>query len=165
MLLDGNNMIELLSLPEWDDRILDMLEEFGEERPVYDPESTSFITPQGYGFEMMFTTRLHTEKQKEMAGQGNLFLSQIVLHDDTTIKLPFGIAMGDDYESISQKIGKKVDYKNKYDDTRLTWLLDDGEKKYFLGCNFEDNSFHELKRLSLTLFDKEMNYRGLIPNG
>ncbi|MDD3597417.1 hypothetical protein [Sulfuricurvum sp.] len=34
MLLDGNNMIELLSLPEWDERILDMLEEFGEERPV-----------------------------------------------------------------------------------------------------------------------------------
>ncbi|WP_320033433.1 hypothetical protein [Halarcobacter sp.] len=165
MKLDGNNMIELLSLPEWDEKIIDMLEEFGEERPVYNPEqSYVFVTLKDYGLEMMFETDCLTPKQKEHAGEGNLWLNQIVFNDETTIKLPFNLEIGDNYETISKKIGKKADYTNKYDDTRLTWLLDDGEKKYFLGCNFDDQSFNTLKRISLTLYDKEINYRGLVPN-
>ncbi|XOB63271.1 hypothetical protein ACMC56_05540 [Campylobacterota bacterium DY0563] len=169
MLLDGNNMIELLSLPEWDEKIIDMLEEFGEERPVYDPNDTTiFIKPAGYDIEMMFDDWIITDKQKEMAGQGNLYFNQIILKNTTKIKFPFGIEAVDNYKTISKKIGKKADYTNKYDDTRLTWLLDDGEKKYFLGCNFDDQSFNTLKRISLTLYDKEIDYfdedGGLVPN-
>ncbi len=165
MLIDGNNMIELLSLPEWDDRILDMLEEFGEKRPVYDPNDTTiFIKPAGYDIEMMFDARNRTEKQKEMAGQGNLYFNQIILKNITTIKLPFSIEMGDNYETISKKIGKKADYTNKYDSVSRHWLLDDGEKQYFLNCDFTDENLITWNSIWFTLFDKEMNYRGLIPN-
>lgn len=169
MLLDGNNMIELLSLPEWDERILDMLEEFGEERPVYDPNDTTiFIKPAGYDIEMMFDDWTTTEKQKKMAGQGNLFLSQISLKNTTKIKLPFGIEAGDNYETISKKIGKKADYTNKYDSVSRHWLLDDGEKQYFLNCVFSDENLIKWNKIWFDLYDKEIDYfdedGGLVPN-
>lgn len=165
MLIDGNNMIELLSLPEWDDRILDMLEEFGEERPVYDPNDTTiFIKPAGYDIEMMFDESCHTLRQKEDVGQGNLYFNQITLNYTTKIKLPFGIKAGDNYETISQKIGKKADYKNRYITHYYHWVLDDGKKTYSLNCDFTDESLTSWNQIWFQLHDKDRNYRGLIPN-
>ena len=70
MLLDGNNMIELLSLPEWDERIVAMLEEFGEERPVYNPHDTTiFITRKDYGFEIMFDDWTITKNKRRWQGK------------------------------------------------------------------------------------------------
>ena len=164
MLIDGNNMIELLSLPEWDDRVLDMLEEFGEERPkVIDGNTTIFITRKDYGFEMMFDEVVSTKKQIEMEGQGNLYLNQIVLKRETKIKLPFDINVNDNYKTIAKKIGKKANYKNKHRDEKLHWLLDDGEKKYFIGIDFENNSYEKIYKISMTLYKDTINYRGLIP--
>ena len=123
MLIDGNNMIELLSLPEWDDRVLDMLEEFGEERPkVIDGNTTIFITRKDYGFEMMFDEVVSTKKQIEMEGQGNLYLNQIVLKRETKIKLPFGIETSDNYEVICTKIGRKANGKNKFVKNQFHWV-------------------------------------------
>ncbi|WP_428746076.1 hypothetical protein [Sulfurimonas sp.] len=163
MKLDGNNMIELLSLPEWDERVVAMLEEFGEERPVYNPEDrTVFIKPEGYFLELMFEDDAMTSKQKEHAGEGNLYLNQIILSNKTTIKLPFNLEIGDDYDTVVKKVGVKADYKNKYGDETLHWLLDDGEKKYFLNIDFEDNLYKKLKQLSIIPYSDSINYRGHI---
>ncbi|MBU3013275.1 hypothetical protein KO488_00805 [Poseidonibacter lekithochrous] len=152
MLLDGNNMIEMLSLPEWDDRVLDMLEEFGEERPkVIDGNTTIFITRKDYGFEMMFDEVASTEKQKENIGQGNLYFNQIILKNDTKIKLPFGIETSDNYEAICKKIGKKADSKNKYVKNRFRWILNDKEKEYFINIVFTDEKLLIIERFSIGL--------------
>ncbi|WP_428746075.1 hypothetical protein [Sulfurimonas sp.] len=163
MLIDGNNMIELLSLPEWDERVVAMLEEFGEERPVYNPEqSYVFITLKDYGLEMMFETDALTPKQKENEGQGNLYLNQISLSNKTTIKLPFDLEIGDDYDTVVKKLGKDANYENSDTKELLYWLLDDGEKKYFINVNFEDASYEKLKNIFLDPYSEDIEYFGCI---
>jgi hypothetical protein len=159
MLIDGNKMIEALGLPEWDDRVLDILEEFGEERPVLDDDKDIFIIwmkPEGYGIVLMFDDMERNNQQRE-ASTGDVYLGQVVFNENTTMKLPFGIEMGDDKDTIEKKIGEKAYAQNNFSDNRFHWLLDDGEKKYFFNCDFtlEKNSLEEI---SLILFDEEKEY-------
>jgi hypothetical protein len=167
MLIDGNSMIEMLGLPEWDDRIIAMLEEFGEDRPVYDPENTTlFIDPEGYSISMMFDTVVSTKKQKEMEGEKNLYFNQIILNNETTILLPFDIKMQDSYEAIRKKLEGKAEaeYKNKNEERdAFYWLLNDGDKKYFINIFFTNSKLSEIETLSITLYKEHLNYRGLIP--
>jgi hypothetical protein len=159
MLIDGNKMIEVLGLPEWDDRVLDILEEFGEERPVLDDDKdifTIWMKPEGYGIELMFDDIEINNKQRE-ASTGDVYLNQVVFNENTTMKLPFGIEMGDDKETIEKKIGEKAYAQNNFSDNRFHWLLDDGKKKYFLNCSFKILN-KDLKKISFILFDEEEEY-------
>ncbi len=162
MLIDGNKMIEILGLPEWDDRVLAVLEEFGEERPILDDDKdvfTVWMQPNGYGIELMFDDTCNNNKQRNDS-EGNIYLNQISFDEDSTIQLPFGIEIGDSKEIIEKKIGQKAYAINEYND--LHWLLDDGEKKYFINCSFEDDRQEKLDSLMLDLFDEELGYSGLI---
>jgi hypothetical protein len=157
MLIDGNKMIEILGLPEWDERVLDILEEFEEERPELENDDDIyplFKNIKEYGINLMFNDVGDNIKQRNDS-EGNIYLNTINLKSTTTIKLPFGIEMGDDKDTIEKKIGEKVYAKNDFLDNRLHWLLDDGEKKYFLTCNFNNQ---KLENLDLALFDEEVEY-------
>ena len=161
MLIDGNKMIEILGLPEWDDRVLDVLEAFGEERPVLDDEKdifTVWMQPDGYGIELMFDGNCKLEQHQDVGSTGSAYLNQISFDEDTTMPLPFGIEMGDSKEIIEKKIGQKAYSKNNKNNNKLDWLLDDGEKKYFIHCTFEDNSYEILTDIWLSLFNKDANY-------
>jgi hypothetical protein len=159
MLIDGNKMIEILGLPEWDDRVLDILEEFGEERPVLDDDKdifTIWMKPERYGIELMFDENCKLNQYKDIGFTGSAYLNQISFDEDTTMQLPFGIKIGDSKEIIEKKIGQTAYALNEYND--LHWLLDDGEKKYFINCSFEDDTQEKLDSLMLDLFNEEIKY-------
>ena len=163
MLIDGNKMIEVLGLPEWDDKIIDIIEEFGEERPTLDEDTfTVWMRPDGYDVELAFDDTCNNVQQREREGERNIYLNQISVEEDTTLKLPFEIEMGDNYDTITSKIGIKAYAKNKLMDYRFHWLLEDNTKKYFLNCEFTDNTAKSLEKLDLGLFDPKMNYSGMI---
>lgn len=159
MLIDGNNMIEMLSLPEWDDRIIDMLEEFAEKRPVLGINDTDvFIMPDGYNLQMMFDERCITDDQLKLKSGGNLYLNQISINQPSKIILPFKLEFSDSYEIMSQKIGRKPDFRNKRKKEKFNWLLEDDSKKYFLHVEFEDEDLKACKEVYLSLFDGKANY-------
>lgn len=159
MLIDGNKMIEILGLPEWDERVLDILEEFEEERPELENDDDIyplFKNIKEYGINLMFNDVGDNIKQRNDS-EGNIYLNTINLKSITAMKLPFGIEMGDDKETIEKKIGEKAYAQNNFSDNRFHWLLDDGEKKYFLNCSFKILN-KDLKKISFILFDEEEEY-------
>jgi len=164
MIFEGNNIITLLSLPEWDERILKMLEEFNEERPTLnDMEPTHFIEPKGYFISLNFDTDCMTDKQKENAKQGNIYLNQIILEEKTPLKLPFGIKMGDSYFDIETKIGVEAAFINENFPAQLQWTLKDADKTYQFFCIFEDEDFKSLTEIFIRPFDNKIEYTARIP--
>jgi hypothetical protein len=106
MLIDGNKMIEIIGLPEWDERILDILEEFGEERPVLDDDKdifTIWMKPEGYGIVLMFDDMEINNKQRE-ASTGDVYLNQVSFDEDTTMQLPLRL-----FRSIKTSYQSKCD--------------------------------------------------------
>jgi hypothetical protein len=160
MLIDGNKMIEILGLPEWDDRVLDILEEFGEERPELEDEDDIyplFKYIEKINVQFMFNDIGDNIKQRNDS-EGNIYLNQILFDENTKVDLPFNLEIGDSKETIEKKIGEKAYSKNNRKENKLNWLLDDGEKKYFIHCTFEDNEHTNLVGIWLSLFDEEINY-------
>jgi len=165
MIFEGNNIITLLSLPEWDERILKMLEEFNEERPTLNDmnKSTHFTEPKGYFISLNFDSDCMTDKQKENAKQGNIYLNQITLKEKTPLKLPFGIKMGDSYFDIEAKIGAEAEFINEYVPTQLQWTLKDTDKSYQFFCIFKDTDFKSLIKIFMRPLDNESKYMARIP--
>lgn len=165
MIFEGNNIITLLSLPEWDERILTMLEEFNEERPTLNniDKSTHFTEPTDYFISLNFDEQSLTDKQKENAKQGNIYLNQITLKEKTPLKLPFGIKMGDSYFDIEKKIGLEANFINEYLPTQVQWILRDEDKDYEFFCIFNNENFESLVKIFMRPLDKEANYMARIP--
>ncbi|WP_428737578.1 hypothetical protein [Sulfurimonas sp.] len=147
MRLDGNNMIELLSLSKHDKRIVEMLEELGKYSAINESqESTIFVPLENYGAEIMFDSKNCVTKQPT-----KLHLNQIKLTSQTSIKLPFDLNIGDDYQTVVKKIGQEESYKNKFMNNRLHWDMNDGLKKYKMNINFKSTDLQELEKITLVL--------------
>jgi len=165
MIFEGNNIIMLLSLPEWDDRVLKMLEEFNEERPTLNDmdKSTHFTDPEGYFVSLNFDSNCMTNKQKENAKQGNIYLNQITLKSKTPLKLPFGIEMGDSYFDIESKIGVEAEFINEYMQTQIHWILTDVDKSYQFFCIFNNENFESLIQIFIRPVNNDTNYSARKP--
>ena len=158
-MIDGNRLVEVLSLPSHDKRVLDLLKELGLKRPVkdenYDGVSIIMEDPSGQeGFELDFDEDCETQKQKERAyGNVDFYFNGVTIFPSDAISPPFGIQWSDSYEEVKAILGKKADYLNE--DKNKIWILDDDEKKYILNINFKDN---KVARITLLPYNFDIKY-------
>lgn len=146
MTIDKNTFIEILSLPEWDERILSILEYLELERPsIEEGEIDCFRTSEKYGIEMLFDSTCTTEIQKEMENQGNLYLNQISFSKDTPFVLPFDLTMEDNYDTVISKMGRVPDKKSRGSDTSFRWDIEDENKEIRFICEFNDKHLNSLQ--------------------
>lgn len=161
-MIDGNRLVEALSLPSHDKRVLDLLKELGLKRPVkdenYDGVSIIMEDPSGEErFEVYFNEKCETERQKKgVYGNVDFYLSAIAVKNSHFISPPFGIEWSDSYEEVKAILGKKANYKNekKY---RKIWLLKDNEKEYLNNIRFSKN-YSTLENFLLKSHDNEIKY-------
>ena len=160
MKINGDRLVEALSLPSHDKRVLDLLKDLGLKRPVkdenYDYVSIILTDPTGEeSFEIDFDEDCKTEKQKSGAyGNIDFYLNGIAIHSNSKITPPFEINWDDDYQNIKAKIGKRADFLNKYG--HKLWLLEDSEKKYLLNVAFLENG--TAKKYTLLPYNEDRTY-------
>ncbi len=159
-MIDGNRLVEALSLPSHDKRVLNLLKDLGLKRPVKDEDYNGVVLtmedPSGKErFEIDFDEKAKTKKQKEGAyGNVDFYLNAISISPSDFISPPFGIQWSDSYEEVKAILGKKADYKNKYNDK--IWILDDNEKRYILNINFDEN---QITSVALLPYNFDIKYR------
>jgi len=158
-MIDGNRLVEALSLPSHDKRVLALLKELGLKRPAkdenYDGVSIILEDPSGQeGFEIDFDEDHETEKQKKgFYGNADFYLNGITIFPSDSISPPFGIQWSDSYEEVKAILGRKADYINE--DKNKIWILEDDEKKYILNMNFKDD---QIVRITLLPYNSDIKY-------
>ena len=164
-MIDGNRLVEVLSLPSHDKKVLELLKELGLKRPVkdenYDGVSIVMEDPSGKErFEIYFDEDTETEKQKKgIYGNVDFYLNGATVRKSDGILPPFGIEWSDSYEEIKAILGKKADLTNKYKDK--IWLLEDDEKKYLLNMGFTTEEW-KIKEWGISSYNNDRQYKMLI---
>jgi len=149
MEITENTFIDILGLPDWDDRVLEILEVLELDRPeVKEGEVYAYLSSSKYDIALMFDYDSITLEQKAMEDAGNLYLNQITFNENTTLILPYNIHMGDNYNTIVNKIGRKTDLPEEYINDSCGWEFD---MPYWLSCTFEDKAMKSLKKLFIRI--------------
>ena len=124
MKITKDTFMDILGLPEWDDRVIAVLEQLELEKPVVkEGEVYAYLSSKKYGIDLMFDYDCITPEQKEMEENANLYLNQISFEENTSLLLPFGINMGDSYDTIVEKVGREPDIQASAYDERFMWDL------------------------------------------
>ena len=161
-MIDGNRLVEALSLPSHDKRVLELLKDLGLKRPVkdenYDGVSIIMEDPSGKEqFEVYFNEKCETEKQKQgFYGNVDFYLNAIAVKNSNIISPPFAIEWSDSYEEVKAILDKKANYKNdkKY---RKIWILEDAEKKYLYDIRFS-KEYSKIENFLLKSHNNERKY-------
>ena len=159
-MIDGNRLVEALSLPSHDKRVLELLKELGLKRPVKDENYDGVVLTmedpsEEERFEIDFDEKCKTEKQKEGAyGNVDFYLNAIAVQNTDFITPPFGIDWSDSYEEVKSILESKADYTNKYNDK--IWILNDDEKKYILNISFGEN---KISSITLLPYNFDIKYK------
>lgn len=156
MKLDGSKLIELLTLPEWDEKVQNLLKEIGEKRPkLNENEYSTFVTSKEYGLEWVFTEESITKEQKENCNEGNLYFNCITFYPTEKTILPFLIEDSDTYDEIEKKIGKEALYGNQHIPEMVTWKLIKNDKKYCFRILFSNKNLNEMLYILVAPFNEE----------
>ena len=162
-MIDGNRLVEALSLPSHDKRVLELLKELGLKRPVKDEnyDGVSILeelnNEKGY---FTFDEKCETKKQKDKAyGAVDFYLNGITIQSSDFISPPFGIGWSDSYEEVKAILGRKADFTNKY--KHKIWILDDDEKKYLLNIAFTQNGV-SIRKWGVSPYDDDFQYKMLV---
>jgi hypothetical protein len=141
MEITENTFIDILGLPEWDERVIDLLEYLELERPIPKKGETDiFLKAEKYDIELFFDEIVTVPEQEKFAESGTLFLDQISFDMNTSLPLPFGITKEDNYQDIVEKIGKETDTPSKYIDNNCGWqLLNNDNIDYWFSVIFNNN--------------------------
>ena len=158
MEITKDTFMDILGLPEWDDRVIAVLKQLELEKPVVkEGEVYAYLSSKKYGIDLMFDYDCITPEQKEMEENANLYLSQVSFIEETPLPLPFGIVLGDCYNTIVEKIGKTTDTEEKYLDDSCEWELLINNTPFSLYCIFKSEKLDSLKsiwmRVQLPLSD------------
>ena len=114
-MLTGNDFIELLYLPIEDNKVKNMMSEFNIEKPVIDKEfkedGGKMIPVNNFNVELSFKDGYIYNSSKYIHGE--IIFGGISFLSNTKVFLPFSLSIGDSYEDIIKKLGKRENYTNK----------------------------------------------------
>ena len=150
MTINNNTFIDILGLPEWDDKIIEILKQLELERPVLKKDEVDkFLNSDKYGIELFFSGRVTTDLQKELASTDSIFLRHVSFDKNTTLTMPYNIKMGDDHKTIVSKVGRESDTPEAYQEGDCGW--GDTVKPYWLQCNFTNDDMENLEELFIRI--------------
>jgi len=166
MKVTKNTFLEVFTLPEWDEKVISIVDFLGQERPKDEGAGTVFVNSKEHGLEMMFDYNIGTLEQKKIIDSGSLFLNQISFSKSKkNTPLPFDINIADSYKiAIEKIISSGMNMISRYSASignRI--LVEDKNKKYFIHLNFKDESFEYLEELVLVIYNENYDYSTLAP--
>jgi len=156
-ILDGTEIIQLIGLPESDDKILDLIEALGvdvsEIERDEDDESYWIELSDILGVDLNFNDVAYSEKQKNL-NIGGLYLNDINFQSNYNF-LPYGIEINDTLETIENKIGKKANYirleeNGEPDEEVLYWIY---ENLGVFSIQFEDNQQNSIIAIDIMPYE------------
>jgi hypothetical protein len=150
MQLNGNEILKLIGLSESDDRVLDLIEALGADRPEIDEyeQMEDVDVEDKYGLSLSFNDIIITEAQRNSA-IGGFFVSEIAFYPNCPF-LPFGLSGSDNLKTCEEKIGKKANYSSNKDNTKMYWFYEDlGWFTIF----FTDETHNEIEVITLKTYE------------
>jgi len=150
MEITENTFIDILGLPEWDDRVIEVLEAVELKRPIPKKGETDiFLKSEKYGIELFFDETVTIVEQEKYAESGTLFLDQISFNMNTSLPLPFAIIKEDNYLNIVEKIGTDANYLNiPMAENKASWFFKNiNNFSVRLALVFHDDSLEGLNRV------------------
>jgi len=163
MKVTGNELIELVGLPDRDASVIALLAKLTLKRPVkdrhYDGSSIIRVTPDG-AVELFFDETPSSDKQKSGDyGPAEFYLNAIMIKKCDYISPPFNISWQDSYAEITKKLNRPADFiVTVLRLPRKLWLFEHGNGKYFLGINFDDSKELIIRGFDFVPFDSDINY-------
>ena len=109
MKLDGDKIIELIGLPDYDDGVLDLLDALEEDRETISDNIE--ITEEKYGIILGFNDFKLNKKQRADTS-GAMFLNAIEFYPNFE-HLPLGLDANDSYDEVVQKLGQEANFISK----------------------------------------------------
>jgi len=148
MKITENTFIEILGLPEWDDRVLEVLEALELPRPIVeDGEVYAYLSSDKYGVDIMFDYDCITEEQKAMEKDRNLYVSQVSFSRDTKLLLPYGISFSDEIDDVINKLDSEPDTPSNRINDGCGWAKVHNNTPYWLYTGYFDSDLNGIKKL------------------
>ena len=156
--INGDWIIEIMSRPDWDDEVLELLELCDEERVELDEFYSQDLYIENYNIKIEFGKQLCSEKQRAEAGQANIYFQGVSFREDCKIPLPFGLVLGDDRRTCIEKINNHAKIVHLFRSSLIdSLLLEDADKKYFLKLKYEKHEKQNLQRTNSFTWDINMD--------
>jgi len=163
MKVTGNELIELVGLPDYDASVIALLAKLTLKRPVkdrhYDGVSIIKDTPDG-AVELAFSERLISDKQKNGDyGTAEFYLNAIMIKKCDYISPPFNISWQDSYAEITKKLNRPADFiVSGVRLPRKIWLFEHDNGKCFLRIDFDGSKEAVIRGFDFVPFDSEKSY-------
>ena len=163
MKVTGNELIELVGLPDHDASVIALLAKLTLKRPVkdrhYDGVSIIKDTPDD-AVELSFDESLTSDKQKNGGyGPAEFYLNAIMINKCDYISPPFNISWQDSYAEITKKLNRPADFiVTGVRLPRKIWLFEHDNDKYFLTIDFDGSKEVVIRGFDLVPFDSEESY-------
>ena len=156
--INGDWIIEIMSRPDWDNEVLELLELCAEERVELGELYSDKLYIDKYGINIEFDERLRSEKQRAEAGQANIYFQGVSFREDCKIPLPFGLVLGDDRRTCIEKINNHANIVHlfRYPDGDDI-LLEDKDKKYFFKPQYTEDENHFLINIVVYTWDIKLD--------
>ena len=156
--INGDWIIEIMSRPDWDDEVLELLELCGEERVELGELYSDELYIDKYGINIEFDEQLCSEKQRAEAGQANIYFQGVSFREDCKIPLPFGLVLGDDRRTCIEKINNHANIVHLFRSAVIdSLLLEDADKKYFFKPQYSEDEKYTLIDIYAFTWDIKMD--------
>ena len=150
MQITGDTLVRVLSRPEWDDSVREVLEALGLGRIEMSGEffSEDFYVEK-YDLSLEFSYVCATPQQYERSEINDAYLNQVSFKKNCSIPLPFGLKKGDSYDVCIEKIKLHTHPLKCFRAHPLIVMLqlEDVEKQYFFVMSFSKDEHRGLEKI------------------
>jgi len=164
MEITGDTLIRVLSCPEWDKQVREILEALGLGRIEMSGEffSEDFYVEK-YDLGLGFSYVCKTSQQYEKSDLNDIYLNKVSFKKNCSIPLPFGLEKGDSYDTCINKIKAHTQLLKHFraNPSMGRLQLQDKEKQYFFIMGFSENEKQGLEDIVMHPVDVEEDYSHL----
>jgi hypothetical protein len=145
-MINGNEILELMCKPMYDEKVLNMMEKLGMEVPKLDEkyELEEKVVSKSSDEVIVFEFREIDGYSKD--GEPNLTL--VSFQRSNLLSLPFNLNYNDGYKECCEKIGKEADEQSKIRKTVKYWYLEINNQEVIISVNFSSD-FNEIKFMNI----------------
>ncbi len=159
-MIDGNKFIDMLYLSQTDESVINMRKELNVPKPLIDKKFKQYggnsIPMEDIGIELFFKDGCKYDgNDTGVYGKGDIVFGGITFSYNSKISAPFNLKMGENYDTVLEKIGRSQDYDTESFPQKVWKFLKDDNKEYLLYAFFEDD-YSELLNLSLFTYTPQV---------
>ncbi len=151
--ITAEEIIDLISLPLTDIKVIETLDALGIEQPVLDEEYKMEGELWTEGEEKIGVAILFAESDMRR-DDGEPLVEQIDFYHEEKVPFPLGLHKSDGYETVIKKLGRKPDFCIKLTPWRKQWVFPFDDKELVYAIHFKSN-MKSIDSLVVAEFDRE----------